>query len=72
MCQSSNLDPARVILLWMFSKGWAVLAKSDTESRIASNIQMNGLSLTDEQISKMDELCKCPPLKICWDPHGYV
>jgi methylglyoxal/glyoxal reductase len=66
-----NLDIARVILLWLL-RNFAVLAKSATASRIASNIQLAGLDpLTEADVAAINELSKCPPITICWKAHEY-
>ncbi len=72
--KEKNVDIARIILLWLLhpSNDFAILAKSQTPSRIASNIQLAGLeSLSQEDVEAINELSKCPPITICWKAHGY-
>ena len=70
--KNNNIDTAKVILLWHLAKGWCVLPKSATEERIRQNILLDGLSLTAEEVSQIDELGKTHRLKICWDPKDYA
>ncbi len=53
-----GIDVGRVILLWNIAKGYAVIPKSTNEQRIASNIQLEGASLTEDEISLIDEIGK--------------
>jgi len=49
-----------------------VLAKSATPSRIASNIQLEGIeNLSEAVMAAINELSKCPPITICWKAHEY-
>ena len=66
-----GLDLARVILLWHIAKGFNVLPKSATEERIKSNILLEGLSLSEEEIARIDEIGKTETYKVCWDPKEY-
>jgi diketogulonate reductase-like aldo/keto reductase len=72
--KEKNLDIARVILLWLFhpTNNFAVLAKSATASRIASNIKLAELDpLYEADVAAINELSKCPPITICWNGHDY-
>jgi len=69
-----DLDIARVILLWLLhpSNNFAILAKSATASRIASNIQLKHLEpLSDKDVADINELSKEPPITICWKAHAF-
>lgn len=70
IAQAHNIDIARTILLWMIHHGFAMLPKSATTSRIASNIQLVGLSLTDQEVKEIDELQKAN-MPIEWKAHGF-
>eukprot|EP00347_Sterkiella_histriomuscorum_P018858 403343902 len=63
-----NLDLARVVLLWHIAKGFNVLPKSATEGRIKSNIELDGLSLTDEDVERIDELGRTQRFKVMLGP----
>ena len=72
--QERGIDIAKVILLWALhpSNNFAILAKSATPSRIASNIQLAGLEpLSDKDMAEVNELSKLPHITICWKAHGY-
>jgi diketogulonate reductase-like aldo/keto reductase len=72
--QDRGIDIAKVILLWALhpSNNFAILAKSATPSRIASNIQLAGLEpLSDKDMAEINELSKLPHITICWKAHGY-
>ena len=45
-----------------------MLPKSVTESRIANNIQINHIKLSEEEIQSIDELGKTNSIRINWDP----
>jgi diketogulonate reductase-like aldo/keto reductase len=70
--KNKGIDIARLILLWGIHKGYVMLPKSETESRIANNIQLNGLSLNEEEIAEIDELGKTNSSKVCWDPKNII
>ncbi|KAK0714699.1 NADP-dependent oxidoreductase domain-containing protein [Lasiosphaeris hirsuta] len=57
--------PAQVLLLWGVQKGWSVLPKSVTESRIKANWQLDGWSLSDEDVAKIDAIED--RFKVCGD-----
>lgn len=69
-----NIDVAKVILLWMVhpSNNFAVLPKSATAARIASNIQIADLDgiLTEKDISDINELA-AENMPIEWKAHGF-
>ena len=68
----NQTDVAKVILLYLIHKGYVVLPKSDHEERIASNIQLKGMQLSDENIRQIDSLGKTYSLKVCWDSKDVV
>lgn len=63
---------AKVILLWMLRNDFAVLPKSATAARIASNIQLAGLEgvLTEQDMEDINELAK-ENMPIEWKAHGF-
>ncbi|CDW88713.1 aldo keto reductase [Stylonychia lemnae] len=67
-----NLDIARVILLWHIANGFNVLPKSATEERIKSNIELEGLALSEEDLAQINELGQNNRFKVCWDPKDYA
>ena len=49
-------EPAQVVLRWHLQLGNVVIPKSVTPSRIASNIDVFGFTLTDEQVADLSAL----------------
>jgi diketogulonate reductase-like aldo/keto reductase len=70
--EERGIDIARIILLWLIHHNIAILAKSATPSRIASNIQLADLEpLSEKDVADINELSKLPHITICWKAHGY-
>lgn len=46
----------QVLLVWGIQKGWSVIPKSVTPSRIESNFAIDGWSLTADEIKTIDAL----------------
>lgn len=66
IAKKHNKSPQLVLLQWGLSKGFSVLPKSVTESRIISNFQeLDGWSLTDEDIASLDGIKE--RFKVCGD-----
>jgi 2,5-diketo-D-gluconate reductase A len=53
-----QIDVARTILLYLISQGFIVLPKSVHEDRIASNLQLEGLELSQADIEEIAQLGK--------------
>ena len=74
IAEARGIDIAKVILLWMthHSNNFALLPKSATASRIASNIQISGLEnlLTDQDVSDINKLA-AENMPIEWKAHGF-
>jgi diketogulonate reductase-like aldo/keto reductase len=66
VAKKHGIDVAKTILSYLISKGFIVLPKSVHEERIASNIQLEGIVLTEEDINAIDALGKSNSLKVCW------
>jgi len=56
---------AQVLLAWGIQKGWSVIPKSVNKDRIESNFELDGWSLTDEEIKKLDGIKA--RMKVCGD-----
>ena len=56
---------AQVLLLWGLQRGTSVIPKSVTPSRIESNFQIDGTSLTDDEMKQLNELPD--RFKVCGD-----
>ncbi|MGD7706132.1 aldo/keto reductase [Microlunatus sp. Y2014] len=48
--------PAQVVLAWHLAKGYVVFPKSANPKRIVENFDLDGVSLTDDDISAIDTL----------------
>ena len=70
LAESKGKSIQQVLLQWGVSKGWSVLPKSVTEERIKANFDLDGWSLTDEEIAQIDEIHKEHSFKVCseWLP----
>ncbi len=51
---SHGVDPARVVLRWHIQHGIVVIPKSKTPERIASNANIDGFTLTDDEMAAID------------------
>lgn len=54
-----------MLLAWGLSKGFSVLPKSVTESRIQANFELDGWELTSEDIKALDGIKE--RFKVCGD-----
>lgn len=57
-----------MLLLWGLSKGFSVLPKSVTESRIKDNFELDGWELSAEDVKALDGIQE--RFKVCTD--GWV
>ncbi|KAK4109079.1 Aldo/keto reductase [Canariomyces notabilis] len=65
IAKAKNRSAQQVLLMWGLQKGWSVLPKSVTESRIKANFDLDGWSLTDEEVAKIDAIPD--RFKVCGD-----
>ncbi|KAI5867353.1 Aldo/keto reductase [Durotheca rogersii] len=56
IAQSRGKTPQQVLLLWGIQNGWDVIPKSVTPERIASNLDIDGWELTEDEIKKLNSL----------------
>jgi glycerol 2-dehydrogenase (NADP+) len=54
IAKAKGRTPQQVVLMWGLQKGWSVLPKSVTPSRVEANFDLDGWSLTDDEMAKMD------------------
>lgn len=54
-----------MLLAWGLQKGFSVLPKSVTESRIQANFEQDGWSLTDDEVKALDGIKE--RFKVCGD-----
>ncbi|KAI2736563.1 hypothetical protein DTO013E5_8623 [Penicillium roqueforti] len=55
----------QVLLVWGIQKGWSVIPKSVSKSRIEGNFDINGWDLTADEVSQLDNLKD--RFKVCGD-----
>lgn len=65
IAKAKNRSAQQVLLMWGLQKGWSVLPKSVTESRIKANFDLDGWSLSDEEVAKIDAIPD--RFKVCGD-----
>lgn len=65
LAESKGKTPAQVLLVWGLQRGTSVIPKSVTASRIESNYQLDGWSLTDEEMKQLSSLPD--RFKVCGD-----
>jgi diketogulonate reductase-like aldo/keto reductase len=58
IAKAKNKTTAQVILRWHLQHGLTVIPKTVTPSRVAENCQIFDFSLTDEEMSQIDQLEK--------------
>lgn len=56
VAQAHNVSPPQVVLRWHLEHGIPVIPKSVTPERIASNFDVFGFSLSDEEVRDIDSL----------------
>lgn len=56
IARAHRVTPAQVVLRWHLEHGIPVIPKSGKKERIASNFDLTGFSLTDEEVARIDGL----------------
>lgn len=65
LAKAKGKTPQQVLLMWGLQKGWSVIPKSVTASRIEANYALDGWSLTDEEVKSLDGIKD--RFKVCGD-----
>ena len=65
IAKNKNKTTAQVLLKWGAQKGWSVIPKSVTPSRVKSNFEVDGWTLTSEEMKQLDSLPD--RFKVCGD-----
>ncbi|KAJ5527732.1 Conserved aldo-keto oxidoreductase NADPH-dependent [Penicillium frequentans] len=65
IAENKGKTPQQVLLVWGIQKGWSVIPKSVSKSRIEGNYEIDGWTLTDEEINQLDNLKD--RFKVCGD-----
>jgi len=68
IAQKHNKTPGQVIINWHLSRGYVVIPKTSTESRIKENFESDTFELSEEEIKKIDGLNK--NVRVC-EPNGF-
>ena len=58
-------SPQQVLLAWGIQKGWSVIPKTVSPERVRGNFQLDGWSLSDVEVEKIDGIK--PRFKVCGD-----
>ncbi|KAL3473803.1 NADP-dependent oxidoreductase domain-containing protein [Aspergillus californicus] len=56
LAEKKGKTPQQVLLVWGLQKGWSVIPKSVSKSRIDANFEINGWELTAEEVNQLDNL----------------
>lgn len=65
MSEAVGRTPQQMLLAWGIQHGWSVIPKSVTAARIEKNFDLDGWSLSDEEMNKLDNLKD--RFKVCKD-----
>ena len=71
LADEAGVSPARLILRWHYQLGTIPLPKSATPSRQASNLDVFGFSLTEEQMGRISALGRPDGRQAGQDPAHY-
>jgi len=58
IAERMKVTPAQVVLRWGLQRGCAVIPKSENESRIKENLDVEGFSLSEDDMNRMKKLEK--------------
>ncbi|KAF2722693.1 aldose reductase [Polychaeton citri CBS 116435] len=65
IADAKDKSTAQVLLMWGLQRGTSVIPKSVTESRIQKNFELDGWSLTDDEVKQLSSLPD--RFKVCGD-----
>ncbi|KAF2652872.1 aldose reductase [Lophiostoma macrostomum CBS 122681] len=65
IAEKKGKSPQQVLLVWGLQRGTSVIPKSVTASRIEANFELDGWSLTDEEVKQLNSLPD--RFKVCGD-----
>ncbi|KAK2608618.1 hypothetical protein QQS21_002847 [Conoideocrella luteorostrata] len=65
IAKAKGKSPQQVLLLWGLQKGWSVIPKSVTPSRVQANFEVDGSGLTAEEVKSIDGIKE--RFKVCDD-----
>lgn len=56
IAEQHDVSPAQVILRWNQQHGWVPVPKSEDPGRMRQNIALDGLTLADAEMTRIDAL----------------
>ncbi|KAB8238810.1 NADP-dependent oxidoreductase domain-containing protein [Aspergillus alliaceus] len=56
LAEKKGKTPQQVLLVWGIQKGWSVIPKSVSKSRIGANFEIDGWDLSAEEVNQLDNL----------------
>ncbi|KAL2832086.1 NADP-dependent oxidoreductase domain-containing protein [Aspergillus cavernicola] len=56
LAEKKGKTPQQVLLAWGLQKGWSVIPKSVSKSRIDANFELDGWDLTADEVNQLDNL----------------
>lgn len=65
IAKAKGKSPQQVLLMWGLQRDYSVLPKSVTESRIKANFELDGWSLTDDEMQALNGIQE--RFKVCGD-----
>lgn len=65
IAKAKSRSVQQVLLMWGLQKGWSVLPKSVNVDRVKANFDLDGWSLSDEEVAKIDAIPD--RFKVCGD-----
>ena len=65
IAEEMGKSPQQVLLAWGIQKGWSVIPKTVSPERVRGNFQLDGWSLGEADVAKLDRLE--PRFKVCGD-----
>ncbi|KAJ5568592.1 hypothetical protein N7450_011078 [Penicillium hetheringtonii] len=65
LAEKKGKTPQQVLLVWGIQKGWSVIPKSVNKARIDGNYEIDGLTLSDDEVAQLDGLKD--RFKVCGD-----
>jgi len=65
LAEKKGKTTAQILLAWGIQKGWSVIPKSVTKSRIVANFDIDSLTLTDDEVKELDNIND--KFKVCGD-----
>lgn len=65
VAKAKDKTPQQILLMWGIQNGWSVIPKSVNKERIETNFELDGWSLSDDEVEKLSGLTD--RFKVCGD-----